>query len=110
MRPGKLPTRLVGRIPTRIRTKKGDINMRRKRQDSSKPGADLTDREKVGMEGALNRCGELARQIEAELETKKMEEIRDVMALAELHASLERAAEVLRIQSPDDAQRGRRSA
>jgi hypothetical protein len=39
-----------------------------------------------------------------------MEEIRDVMALAELHASLERAAEVLRIQPLKNAQRGRRSA
>jgi hypothetical protein len=84
--------------------------MRGKRQDSSKPGANLTDREKAGMEGALNRCRELTRQIEAELETKKMEEIRDVRALAELHASLERAAEVLRLQPLKNAQRGRRSA
>jgi hypothetical protein len=62
------------------------------------------------MEGALNRCRQLTIQIETELKAKKMEEIRDVMALAELHASLERAAEVLRIQSSKNAQRGRKSA
>jgi hypothetical protein len=84
--------------------------MRGKRQDSSKPVADLTDREKAGMEGALNRCRELTRQIEAELMTKKMEQIRDVMALADLHASLERAAEVLRAQSAKTVERRRRSA
>jgi hypothetical protein len=79
--------------------------MRSKRQESSKAGAGLTDREKAGMEGALNRCRELTLRIEAELRTKKMEEIRDVMALAELHVSLERAAEVLRLQPPENAPR-----
>jgi hypothetical protein len=37
------------------------------------------------MEGALKRCRELTRQIEAQLMTKKMEEIRDVMALADFY-------------------------
>jgi hypothetical protein len=81
--------------------------MRAKRQESSNPGPDLTAKERAGMEGALHRCRELTRQIEAQLMTKKMEEIRDVMALANLHASLERAAEVLRLKN---AQRGRKSA
>jgi len=81
--------------------------MRSKSQESSNPGPELTAKEKAGMEGALNRCRELTRQIEAQLMTKKLEEIRDVMALADLHASLERAAEVLRLKN---AQRGRKSA
>jgi hypothetical protein len=83
--------------------------MRSKRQESSKARPDLTEREKAGMEGALNRCRELTLRIEAELRTKKMEEIPDVMALAELHVSLERAAEVLRLQPRDKAPR-RKSA
>jgi hypothetical protein len=80
--------------------------MRAKRQVSYNPGPDLTAKEKAGMDGALNRCRELARQIETQLMTKRTEEIRDVMALADLHASLERAAEVLRLKN---AQRGRKS-
>jgi hypothetical protein len=41
--------------------------MRGKRQEASDPEPDLTAKEKVGVEGALNRCRELTRQIEAEL-------------------------------------------
>jgi hypothetical protein len=58
----------------------GRGRMRAKREESSNPGPDLTAKERAGMEGALNRCSELTRQIEAQLMTKKMEEIRDVMA------------------------------
>jgi|tagenome__1003787_1003787.scaffolds.fasta_scaffold18098307_1 hypothetical protein len=59
----------------------------------------VSAKEKAGMEGALNRCRALTRQIETELVTRTPEEIRDVIALADLHASLERAAEVLSTQS-----------
>jgi hypothetical protein len=83
--------------------------MRGNRQRSFKAGSDLADREKAGMDGALDRCRELTRQIEAELRTKKTEELRNVTALAELHASLERAAEVLRLQPTENAPR-RKSA
>jgi hypothetical protein len=81
-----------------------------KRQESSKPGPDLTDREKAGMEGALNRCRQLTSQIEKQLMAKRSEDLRHVRALADLHASLERAAEVLRAQSAKTVERRRRSA
>src|SRR4051812_35655597 len=89
---------------------KEHTNMRGKRQEASNPRPDLTAKEKAGMEGALNRCRQLTCQIETELMTKRMEDIRDVRSLADLHASLERAAEVLSVQSDKTVERRRRSA
>jgi hypothetical protein len=81
-----------------------------KRQEASNPRPDLTAKEKAGIEGALDRCRQLICQVETALMTKRTEDIRDVMALADLYASLERAAEVLRVQYAKTVERRRRSA
>jgi hypothetical protein len=51
--------------------------------------------EKVGTKAALDRCRELARQIQADLLTKKNDHFVDVLSLADFQVSLERAASVL---------------
>jgi hypothetical protein len=51
--------------------------------------------EKAAVERALNRCRVLARQIESELRDKRPEHFVDKVSLADLCASLERAADVL---------------
>jgi hypothetical protein len=51
--------------------------------------------EKIGTKAALDRCRELARQIQADLLTKKHDRFVDVMSLADFQVSLERAASVL---------------
>jgi hypothetical protein len=56
-------------------------------------GLDAT--EKAGIEGALNRCCDLAAQIESELRNKRPEHFVDKLSLADFYASLERAADVL---------------
>jgi hypothetical protein len=63
-------------------------------------GLDAT--EKAGIEGALNRCCDLAAQIESELRNKRPEHFVDKLSLADFYASLEHAADVL-------GQKGRRS-
>ena len=47
------------------------------------------------MEGALNRCRRFVAQIESELRNKRPEHFVDKVAMADIHASLERAADVL---------------
>ena len=56
-------------------------------------GLDAT--EKAGIEGALNRCRAVAAQIASELRNKRPEHFVDERSLADIHASLERAADVL---------------
>ena len=56
-------------------------------------GLDAT--EKTGMGTALNRCRVLATKIANELRNKEPEHFIDKLSLAEVHASLERAADVL---------------
>ena len=56
-------------------------------------GLDAT--EKAGIEAALNRCRDLAAQIASELRNKRSDHV-DKLSLADLCASLERAADVLR--------------
>jgi hypothetical protein len=56
-------------------------------------GLDAT--EKAAIEGALNRCRDLAAQIESELRNKRPEHFVDKLSLADFYASLERAAWVL---------------
>jgi hypothetical protein len=56
-------------------------------------GLDAT--EKPGTEAALNRCRALATKIGNELRNKRPEHFVDKLSLAEIHASLERAADVL---------------
>jgi hypothetical protein len=51
--------------------------------------------ERAGVEGALNRCRALSRQIESELRNKRREDFVDKLSLADLYASLERAANFL---------------
>ena len=51
--------------------------------------------EKAAVEAALNRCSVLAGQIESKLRHKRPEHFVDEFSLADIHASLERAAEVL---------------
>jgi hypothetical protein len=56
-------------------------------------GLDVT--EKAGIEAALNRCRGIAAQIASELRNKRSDHV-DKLSLADLCASLERAADVLR--------------
>jgi hypothetical protein len=56
-------------------------------------GLDAT--EKAAIEAALNRCCDLAAQIESELRNKRPEHFVDKLSLADFYASLEHAADVL---------------
>jgi hypothetical protein len=56
-------------------------------------GLDAT--EKAGIGATLNRCRVLASKIGNELRNKKPEHFVDKLSLADIHASLERAADVL---------------
>jgi hypothetical protein len=58
--------------------------------------------ERTGTEAALNRCRELARQLQTELSDKGSEHFVDAMSLADFQVSLERAAFVLeqKVQHP----------
>ena len=56
-------------------------------------GVDAT--EKAGIGTALNRCRALASKIANELRNKRPEHFFDKLSLADVHASLERAADVL---------------
>ena len=51
--------------------------------------------EKVGIGATLNRCRALAAKIANELRNKRPEHFVDKLSLANVHASLERAADVL---------------
>ena len=51
--------------------------------------------EKAGMGAELNRCRALAAKIANELRNKRPEHFVDKLTLANVHASLERAADVL---------------
>ena len=57
-------------------------------------GLDAT--EKAAMEGALNRCRALVRQIQRKLRNKRSEHFVDNLSLADFCASIERAADVLK--------------
>jgi hypothetical protein len=56
-------------------------------------GLDAT--EKAGIGAALNRCRVLAAKIANELRNKKREHFVDKLSLADIHSSLEHAADVL---------------
>jgi hypothetical protein len=56
---------------------------------------DLGPTEKVGIGAALYRCRALAAKIANELRNKRPEHFVDRLSLADIHASLERAADVL---------------
>ena len=56
---------------------------------------DLDATEKAGIEAALIRCRVLAAKIANELRNKRPEHFVDRLSLADIHASLERAADVL---------------
>ena len=51
--------------------------------------------EKAGIGATLNRCRALAAKIANELRNKRPEHFIDKLSLADVHASLERAADVL---------------
>ena len=51
--------------------------------------------EKAAIETELNRCRALATKIANELRNKRPEHFVDKLSLADVHASLERAADVL---------------
>jgi hypothetical protein len=59
----------------------------------------LDAREKGAVERALHRCRTLAARIESELRNNRPEHFVDEFSLADLYASLERAADVLRQKS-----------
>jgi hypothetical protein len=67
-------------------------------------GLDAT--EKAGIGAVLNRCRALASKIANELRDKRPEHFFDKWSLADVHASLERAADVLSIVKGSQA-RGR---
>ena len=69
-------------------------------------GPDAT--EKAGIGATLNRCRALAAKIGNELRNKRPEHFFDKLSLADVHASLERAADVLSTVKGSQA-RGRRS-
>ncbi len=56
-------------------------------------GLDATGKARIGT--ALNRCRALATKIANELRNKRPEHFIDKLSLADVHASLERAADVL---------------
>jgi hypothetical protein len=56
---------------------------------------DLGATEKAGIGATLNRCRALAAKIANELRNKRSEHFVDKLSLADVHASLERAADVL---------------
>ena len=51
--------------------------------------------EKAGIAAALNRCRALAAKIANELRNRRPEHFVDTLSMADIHASLERAADVL---------------
>jgi predicted kinase len=55
----------------------------------------LSQIEKVGTETALARCRQLAREIQSRLHSRKPGHFDDVLSIADLQVSLERAASVL---------------
>jgi hypothetical protein len=55
----------------------------------------LSEIEKLGTEAALNRCRDLAREIKSRLHNQVLGQTADVMSIADLQVSLERAASVL---------------
>jgi hypothetical protein len=56
---------------------------------------DLDATEKAGTGAALNRCRALATKIGNDLRNKRPEHFVDKLSLAEIHASLKRASDVL---------------
>ena len=56
---------------------------------------DLDATEKAGIGATLNRCRALAAKIGNELRNKRPEHFVDKLSLTDVHASLERAADVL---------------
>ena len=56
----------------------------------------LDAKEKAALESTLYRCRALVGRIGEELRKKKPEHFVDARSLADIHASLERAADVLR--------------
>ena len=59
-------------------------------------GLDATENARIG--ATLNRCRALASKIGNELRNKRLEHFVDKLSLADVHASLERAADVLSIR------------
>jgi hypothetical protein len=55
----------------------------------------LSQIEKLGTETALSRCRELACEIQSRLHNQVLGQTADVMSIADLQVSLERAASVL---------------
>jgi hypothetical protein len=55
----------------------------------------LSEIEKLGTEAALNRCRDLAREIQSRLHDRKPGHFGDVFSIADLQVSLERAASLL---------------
>jgi hypothetical protein len=69
-------------------------------------GQDATG--KAGIGATLNRCRALASKIANELRNKRPEHFIDKLSLADVHASLERAADVLSTVKGSQAQRRQR--
>jgi hypothetical protein len=62
---------------------------------SRRTRASLSAIEKAGTDAALNRCRALARQIQSDLLKKSPDDFVNLLALADVQVSIERAASVL---------------
>jgi hypothetical protein len=69
-------------------------------------GLDATEKAHIG--AALNRCRALAAKIANELRGKRPEHFLDKLSMADIHASLERAANVLSTMKGSQAGDGQR--
>jgi hypothetical protein len=73
---------------------------------SEKRPTKLTANEKAAIRTEMNRCRVLATKIAIELRNKRPEHFADRLSLADVHASLERAADVLSMVGGSQARSG----
>jgi ERCC4-type nuclease len=69
------------------------------RESARRTKRSMFEIERTGTEAALNRCRELARQLQTELARKRTDHFVDMLSLADFQVSLERAAFVLEQKS-----------
>ena len=78
------------------------------RENAQRTKRSISEIERTGTDAALNRCRELARQLQTELARKRTGNFVDVMSLADFQVSLERAAFVLEQKSRPLASQSRK--
>ena len=78
------------------------------RESARRTKRSMFEIERTGTEAALNRCRELARQLQTELARKRTDDFVDTLSLADFQVSLERAAFVLEQKSRPLASQSRK--